>query len=421
MSGIVDTAMMGRYGAADLAAVAGASAVFDVFANVVLASVIGYQILAARFAGRDDPAGLRTAMRSTASFSGGIAVLLTLLCLLAGGWLTGLVSSGDDQLRQIGSDYLVARGPTLLLLIPFAVLAATFNAYQRPRYALIAGIVLNLTNLLLDWLLIYGPGPLPALGAAGNGLATTVAWLVGVGCLLAAARPFGLVGMLRRPPSSEPVGFATSIPRLGWPAIVSTALDYLSTAIFFAIIGTIGAAALGGGRIAFEVMVLLFGVGAAFAAAGRILIGRSMGAGRVDEPRQLWRTSQVVLLVPGLLLAAALAVFATTVARLFTSFAPVVDAAADALPLIGLCVPLMALTLGNVSLLRALGQTRVDMYGNLVAAIAVQLPISWLLAEAAGLGIAGAFYGVVGYWLSRTVLTEILARRALRQEAERST
>jgi MATE family multidrug resistance protein len=418
ISGVVDTAMMGRYGSADLAAVSGASAIFDVFSGVVLASVVGHQILAARFAGRDDPEGIRWSLRSSTWFCGGLAVLLTLLCLCAGGWLTGLISDGHGDLRRIGADYLATRGPTLLLLVPFSLLAATFNAYKRPRYATVASVVVNGANILLDWLLIYGPGPLPRLGATGNGLATTVSWLLGIGCLLVAARRFGLAGLLRRPGPGGTVDFETSVPRLSWPAIVSMGLDYASNAIFFAIIGGLGEATLGGGRIAFQMMVLLYGVGTAFSSAARILIGRAAGAGRVADLPLLWRSTRLVLLPPAAVLTVALVVAPRPAALLFTSFPAVVTAAAKVIPMIGLSVLLIAWTLGNVSVLRALGQTRWDMYGNLVAALCVQLPLSWLLARVAGFGITGAFAGVVGYWLVRAVLTEALARRGIRHETQ---
>ena len=415
-SGVIDTAMMGRYGSADLAAVSGASAIFDVFSGVVLASVVGHQILAARFAGREDPAGVRRSLRSSMWYCGGLAILLTLLCLCTGGWLTGLISDGHGDLRRIGADYLAARGPTLLLLVPFSLLAATFNAYKRPRYATVASIVVNAVNILLDWLLIYGPGPLPRLGATGNGLATTISWLLGIGCLLVAARRFGLPDLLRRPGPGGTVGFETSIPRLSWPAIVSMGLDYASNAIFFAIIGGLGEATLGGGRIAFQMMVLLYGVGTAFSSSARILIGRAAGARRVEDLPVLWRSTRLVLLPPAAVLTIALVAAPRSAALLFTSFPVVVTAAAKAMPLIGLCVPLIAWTLGNVSVLRALGQTRWDMYGNLVSALCIQLPLSWLLARVAGFGIAGAFLGVVGYWLVRATLTEVLARSGVRRE-----
>lgn len=409
--------MMGHYGAAELAGVSGASAVFDLFASIVLASVIGHQILAPRFAGRQDPAGVRESLRSSLMYCGGLTILLTSIVVVYGGWLSGLVTGANAELQHIAARYLVARAATLLLLVPFSLLAATFNAYKQPRFPMIAGIVANAVNLLLDWVLIYGRGGFPRLGEVGNGLATTASWVVGVGWLLVAARRFGLADLLRQSGIRPTVDFTTSIPRLAWPAIVSNGLDYASVAIFFAIIGGIGEAALGGGRIAFEVILLLFAVGGSFAAAARILIGRSAGADRFDEVRVFWRTSQFMLLMPAVAIGSLLAAFPTSAARLFTSFEPVVGAAAEAMTLVAFCVPLMAWTLGNVSTLRALGQTSWDMYGNLVAALCIQLPLAWFLVQGAGLGIAGAYGGVVGYWLARATMTEVLARRLVHQEA----
>ncbi|MEO3818596.1 MATE family efflux transporter [Plantactinospora sp. B24E8] len=412
LAGAVDIGMMGHYAEPDLAAVAAGAALFDIFGGVVLASVTGHQILAARFAGRDDMGGIRRSLRSSAVFCGAIAAALTAACLAAGGPLAALLVGGDRRLTPIAAQYLAARAPTLLLLVGFALLAAGFNAYRRPRYPMVAGLVVAGTNVTLDWLLIYGPGPAPRLGAAGNGLATTLSWAVGVAFLLMAVRRSGLMSMLRGPAEAGPADFVTSVPRLSWPAIVSTGLDYLGVAVFFAVIGGLGAVELGGGRIAFEVMILIFGVASTFAAAGRILIGRALGAGRTHDVRRFWRAGQLTLVLPAAALGLGMAVFPAAVARVFTAIPSVVEAAGPALLLVALSLPALAWALGNVSLLRALGHTDRDMYANLVAALGVQLPLAWVLAGPAGLGLTGAFLGVAGYWLARAVSTEILARRA---------
>jgi multidrug resistance protein, MATE family len=414
LSGVVDTAMMGRYGASDLAAVSATSAVFDVFSSIVLASLIGYQILAPRFVGRQDPPGLRRSLRESAAYCGALAVALTVLSVTAGGWLTGLVADGSPRLESIGADYLMARAPTLLLLVPFVLLTSTFNAHKKTRHAAVAGVLVNVVNLALDWLLIYGVGPLPRLGATGNGLATTLAWLVGLVWLLFAARRWGLARSLEGASPEAPVDFPTSVPKLAWPSIVSSGLDYASMAIFFAIMGGIGQAALAGGRIAFELTVLAFGIGGSFAAASRILIGRALGGSDRADTRSFWRTGQYTLLVPAALAGLLLVVLPRWGALPFTSFPPVLDAAAKAMPLVGVCLPLMAWTLGNVSLIRALGHTKWDMYANLAAAVAVQLPVGWLCADPAGLGLTGAFLGVASYWATRAVFTEFVARRLVR-------
>lgn len=421
ISGVVDISMMGHYGAVELAAVSAGAVVFDLLSNTLLASVIGHQILAARFAGRDDSTGIRQSFQSSIWFSGSLAVVMTTMLLVGGGRLSGLISGASQEVQHVGAAYLAARAPSLLLLVPFALLAATFNAYSKPRLPMIGAIVISVANLLFDWLLIFGNAGFPRLGAVGNGIATTCSWVVGVGWLVFASQRFGLTELLGKKSSAVSRTFTTSIPKLAWPAIVSNVLDHASVAVFFAIIGSIGEAALGGGRIAFEVIVLLFIIGSSFSAAGRILIGRASGAARLDEVRTLWRATQWVLVIPSVAMGAALIVFPVAVARVFSSLGSVVDAAADAMTLVAISLPLMGWTLGGVSVLRALGRTKWDMYANLVAAVCIQLPIAWLLVDVGGLGLRGAYSGVVGYWLARAAISEVLARISIRMEARGQT
>jgi hypothetical protein len=76
-----------------------------------------------------------------------------------------------------GTAYLRARA----LSLPFAVLSAlgtiTLQAAGRTKLTLLTNCVAMPVNLVASWCLIYGAGPLPALGAAGNGLGLTLSLL----------------------------------------------------------------------------------------------------------------------------------------------------------------------------------------------------------------------------------------------------
>lgn len=417
ISGAIDTAMIGHYSAQSTDAVTGATTIFDIFSNVVLASVLGHQILSARFAGAEKPGGIRDSARATAVFSGCTAIACAVACAVLGGLLTGLVSGRQPALEHIGAGFLLACAPTLLLLVPFSMCSAVINAYKRPRYTMFASVLVNLVNLGLDRILIYGAGPFPRLGAAGSGLATTFSWAVGLVFIVVVAARLGLLTTIRKAPPVRDPGFETSVPKLAWPAILSMGLDYLSTATFFAIIGAVGASELGGGRIAFQVMVVAYGILSAFSAGARILVGRALGARNYPEALALWRAAQRILAFFALPGTALLIGLSTVVASVFTSFPQLQHQANVAIKVVGVCLPLMALALGNVSALRALGKTRWDMYANLLAAICVQLPLCWLLADVFRLGIGGAFSAMAGYWLARGVISDVLAKRAMRAAA----
>ncbi|MBM2614787.1 MATE family efflux transporter [Actinoplanes sp. LDG1-06] len=411
LAGLVDTAMIGHYGSAELTAVAASSAVFDIFVNILMASLIAHQIVAARSAGAGNPGGIRRSLRASLAYSGAIALLLAVLTWAAGGWLAGLIGGDDPGLRDLASGYLSARAPSLLLLVPFGLLIATFGAYKRPRYAMIAGLGVNAVNLGLDALLIYGPGPFPEMGAVGNGLSTTVATAAGLVFLIVAAARFEPFREIRRAEPAE-AGFETSVHKLSWPAMVSTAADYGALALFFVVVGLAGTAALAGGRIGAELHVLVFAALTAFAAATRILTGRAVGAGDLEAARRHWRAGRRTILAGVVPLAVLFLAAPNALASVFTSSRETVDAAGSAIVVVAFTLPLMAWCLGSTSLLKALGRTGWDMWANLAAAWLVQLPVAWVLAVPLDLGLEGAFAGLVAYWLARAVASEVLARRA---------
>jgi len=197
LTGLVDTAFVARLGAAPLAALG--------VATVLLSSVfwifnflgVGTQTEVARA----DGAGRHAAARDAAGQALALAAVLgALLAAVAWPFLgAAAVAMGAQGAMGEGAVvYLRIRllgGPAILLTV------AAFGALrglQDMRTPLWIAVGINALNAVLDALLIFGTGPVPALGIAGAAWATTASqWLGALWALAAVHRRLGFAGSLR--------------------------------------------------------------------------------------------------------------------------------------------------------------------------------------------------------------------------------
>ena len=148
-----------------------------------------------------------------------------------------------------------------------------------PSLAICVGVVLLVP---LSPLLIFGWGPVPALGIAGGGLAVvlTTALMTGSAWLVRARRP------LRRAipatvHAADAGGLAADILRVGGIGAVNTLSTTLSMALLTALVGAAAGpdavAGFGtGARLEYLLIPLVFGLGAPLVA----LVGTNIGAGQ---------------------------------------------------------------------------------------------------------------------------------------------
>ncbi|MEU6224819.1 MATE family efflux transporter [Streptomyces sp. NPDC047042] len=415
---VISLALTGHYDSAALAGVAGAIVVVELALGVLLAGVTGYQVSCAHHLGGGDRAAAVRALHAALRPVGVAAVVVACALILTARPLVSLTLH-DPVAVTAGVAYLRARALSLPLAVLSALNTITLQSAKRTRLTLLTNCVTVPVNLLASWLLTYGIGPFPRLGAAGNGLGITLALLCANVLQLVLLRRAGLwdwLGTLRTT-RWDPVE-ARGSWQLAWPAMVSMTVDYLASFAFFAAIGLLSVTDLAASRVVFQLVLLIFMLSNSFSAAAGVLMSRAAGgeeaAGvpRSAAIRDPWRANRILVAGALTLAGCVLAVTARPVLWLFTGDPAVVSAAVGGTLLVAVSLPLVALTVSNTAALRALRDTRSDMVANTVASWAVQLPLAWL-AVRAGWGLTGAFTGVAGYWLVRAALTERAARRAL--------
>lgn len=337
------------------------------------------------------------------------------LCLLLGGrWLYAQMGGSGASLQAAltYSNWVFAGAVLVWLFNSLAAVIRGTGNMTVPANVTVAGV---LALVPLSPVLIFGWGPVPALGIAGGAMALLLYYLVGSIALLV------YLGSSRSllKPSLKNVQLRWSlfrdILRIGLLGSISTVATNLSIAVATSLAGGFGPAAIAGygtaSRLEYLLVPLVFGLGAPLVA----MVGTCMGAGQHERAlRAAWTGAAIAFaLTESIGLAAA--AFPRAWLSLFGNDPAMLEAGALYLRAVG---PLYGFFgLGLVLYFASQGAARLlwPVMGNLarlaVAALGGWLAIRWgggLLQVFAAQGAALVVYGVViaaaiagGAWFGR--------------------
>ncbi len=286
--GLVDTLMVGRLGDEALAAVAVATLLFSAIAMSIKSVDVAAQTFTARRVGegRQSEVGSILATAVTVSLmAGAVFMLVGLLWPKA---LIGLVTT-DPEVRELGQSYLVYRYAGMLPLLFFFQAKAVFDGIGWTRIGMGVGIGMNLVNVLLNWVFIFGNLGAPAMGVGGAALASSLS------ALLAS---LVILGFLLRPMvrhrfrilcrSNFQARLIRPFLKIAWPPALQTFGIVIGFLVFYFILGRISIIAVAAANVVMRIASLSFMPGVGVGAAVQTLVGQSLGRG---DPRGARRSS----------------------------------------------------------------------------------------------------------------------------------
>lgn len=368
-----DAAIIGHLGTAELAGLGIAAVVLQTLVGVCVFLAYGTTAAVARHLGAGD---LRSALAQGIDgiwLAVAIGAVVTVLGVAFTDPLVGVFGAGETVTGHAATYLRTALLGTTPLLV---MLAATgvLRGLQDVRTPLVVAVLGNALNIALNFLLVYGAGPVPAMGIGGSALGSVIAQVASAGILVAVvARGARRHGASLRPdlPGIRAAG------RSGVPLVVRTltlrAAMLVTTyaATLAAQVGSItdSEVTLATHQLALTLWSFLAFVLDAIAIAAQALTGRSLGAGDLVGTRETtrrmiqWGVGSGV--VTGLLLAAA----SPWLGALFTPDAAVRDLLVPVLLVVALGQPLAGVVFVLDGVLIGAGDGRYLAWGGVVVLV----------------------------------------------------
>jgi putative MATE family efflux protein len=413
LAGFIDIAMVGSLGAAATAAVGVGRQLVFISEITMLGVIVGAQALTARAIGQAD--------RLTASRVVRQALLMGAAASLAFG-LAGALSA-EALLRLVGAEGEVLRLGTAYTRIFFAGIFANMLSHIIINVMQAAGdtqasfyivTAINLLHIVLGYGLIYGIGPLPALGVAGAAWGMVgsrlIGWFIGLGVMYAARRPVAFLPGTSFWPDWALMG---RIARLGVPVALQGLARSGASLFFLRVLAAapLATQALAAFAIGTRLEHLSLFTASGFSVAALALVGQSLGAGQAREAeRRGWLAAWLAMaLLSGLGLV--FYIFAVPLVGLFTDDPGVQATGAVLIRVLGLSQPFLALGQVMSGGLQGAGDTRSPFYLTVLTQWLVYLPLAWVLVGPAGLGSTGAWLAIGLTALAQGVLLAAAFRR----------
>jgi MATE family multidrug resistance protein len=302
------------------------------------------------------------------------------------------------EVRALASSYVQIR----MLSVPFFLIYYTYSHFFRgigdTTTPLKILALANAVNIVADYLLIFGPGPFPALGVDGAAWATSLSnvvaavLFVAVGFTPAMRRRYGTHTQWRAHGSE-----VARLMRVGIPIAIHFFLDMGSFLVFSAYISRMGTEPLAANQIAVQILALSFMPAQGFAIAATTLMGQYIGAGKPALAKHAtYTTLKVGLYYAGFILLLCLSIPEALV-RLFNGNETVVELGRKLIVLAAVFQVFDAIQFISDGGLRGAGDTRIPMMIIVGGAWFVFLPLAYLFGTVLGGGVVGAWAGAMLY------------------------
>ncbi len=396
---IVDAAMVGTLGDAALAAVGVGSTVTFAALALVMGLSAAVQASSSRRVGEGRREEATVPLNAALLVAVGAAVGLTPLWVwVAPHVLPWLTRDGDVQ--ALATSYVQIRAVSVAAVGMNFAFRGYWNGVGRAGIYMRSLVFMQLVNIALNWLLIFGALGAPRWGTDGAAVATSAASYAGAAYYFQLTwRHARTEGFLASRPAWAEV---RRVLRLGWPAGVQIAFMAVGYTVFYGIVGELGTRATAAAHALITIMLaaLLPGMGMGLAAA--TLVGQAMGRGDLGDARRwAWHVAQVAVVGLGLL-GLPMVLAPELLLQGFLRDPETLALAVAPLRLFGAAIGLEAVGTVLQQAIAGAGDTRRAMWLSTVIQWGLYLPGAWLLGPKLGGGLLGVWaaaalnYGVRG-------------------------
>ena len=400
---LVDTFFVGLLGTEPLAAISFTFPITFTVISLTIGLGIGTSAVIARALGKGD----KESAKSLATSALYLASIVVGILAVVGYFLideTFLLLGASEALLPLIHQYMDIWFLGCICLIGPMIGNAVLRASGDTKTpSLIMGSA-GLINAILDPILIFGFGPLPAMGIQGAAIATSVSWIFGLGYVLYILAKRGLIHQ-QLMSIKDFISSARGILHIGLPAAGANMLTPVASAVLTAIVANYGASAVAAFGVGSRIESIACLVVLALSMTLPPFISQNFGAGNMKRVEDGYKTSIKFVLAWQVLIYVVLVLAAPYIAQVFSKEQAVADIIKLFIWILPLGYGFQGVIILTNSSFNALHKPMVALSLSIIRLFICYVPLAY---------IGSIWYGLEGFFIGALIGNVVMATLSYR-------
>ncbi len=412
---LIDNAMVGRVGTAELAAASFANSIFIVIMLFGLGIFLGVTPLLSHAMGAGDDRKVARIMKNGFALS---AILLVAITLVSWSltWIMPYMGQPDEVVK-LAIPYYRTLVVSLIPFLLFVLLKQIGEGMGNTLLAMIATISANLINIIFNYLLIFGKFGFPELGLLGAGYATLISRII-MPILL--YLEFQWLKPVRHyfklmPSVSWSLREMKSIFTIGFPIAGQLVLEVSSFAGAAVMMGWLGDVPLAAHQVAMGLASFTFMIANGVAMATTIRVSYQLGTQNFASMEKVSYSAVHLVVTYMGLCGLGLFLLRHLLPLIFTTDVAVIHQAASLLMVAAIFQLFDGIQVVCLGILRGFADVKAPMLIAGFSYIIIGLPVSYIFAFPLKFGPEGIWYGFVAGLISAALLLALRIRKKIRE------
>ncbi len=389
--GFIDTLMIARIGLIAVTAIGISNNILAVYLAFFIALGVGTSSLISRYEGANNVTNARkVAIQSTV-----IAIITGLIfglsTIILGKQMLSVMGAKDEVIKAAIPFFYIVGGTSVFISL-LTVFGSILRATGDTKTPMLINTIVNILNIIADYILIFGLGPIPAMGIVGTAIGTVLARLIGSILMFSKIQQTKLSFQLRDIFTRSNY---RELINLSIPAALERLIMRLGQVVYFGLIVSMGMKTYASHSIASNIESFTYMPGYGLTTAASILVGNSIGAGNKKEAYEFGvlaaEIGAFIMALGGIALFFGSPWFATW----FTNDAEAIGKIIIALRIDAFIQIPLAFSLIFTGALQGLGDTKSPLYSTAIGIWGIRVLGVYILGVKLQMDIAGIWLSIL--------------------------